>query len=155
MPQYDSFLESSLPEAAVRDLADEWMGYNLTSDYRFHKALMTTGESGSGKSVYLEVVGALVGQDNVASLALRELASETFATADLYGKAANICTDIESAELRYTGLFKRLTTGEVIRAQHKNKTAFDFRLTQPSSRSARTKSPLRATRRQRSLNGGW
>jgi len=134
--EYDGFLKSSLPEEAVRAVADEWMGYNLTSDYRFHKALMTTGESGSGKSVYLEVVAALVGHDNVASLALRELASDTFATADLYGKAANICTDIESAELRHTGLFKRLVAGEVIRGQAKHKDAFSFRNTAKLSFSA-------------------
>lgn len=126
-PLYDDFLASSLPDPEVRKLADEWLGFNLTSDYSFHKALMTTGESGSGKSVYLEVLAALLGKENVSSLALVEMTRDTFGTADLYGKAANICTDIESAELRSTGIFKRLVAGEVVRAQEKHKPAFDFR----------------------------
>lgn len=135
-PRYDAFLETSLPDPKVRALADEWMGFNLTSDYAFHKALMATGESGSGKSVYLEVLTALLGKTNVSSLALAELARDTFATADLYGKAANVCTDIDSAELRRTGQFKRLVAGESIRAQEKHKPSFDFRNTAKLSFSA-------------------
>jgi putative DNA primase/helicase len=135
-PVYDDFLGSSLPDPDVRKLADEWMGFNLTPDYSFHKALMTSGESGSWKSVFLEVLGALLGKDNTASLALRELTTDTFGTADLYGKVANICTDIESAELRSTCVFKHLVAGEVVRAQAKHKDAFDFRNTAKFSFSA-------------------
>jgi putative DNA primase/helicase len=135
-PDYDSFLASSLPDELVRRLADEWMGFNLTPDYSFHKALMTTGESGSGKSVFLEVLTGLLGKDNVSSLALVELTRDRFGGADLYGKAANICTDIESAELRSTGAFKRLVSGETFRAQRKNRDPFDFRNTAKFSFSA-------------------
>lgn len=135
-PVYDRFIETSLPDPLVRDLADEWLGYNLTPDYSHHKAMMTTGESGSGKSVYLEVTTALLGARNVSAMALVEMTRDTFGTADLYGKAANICTDIESAELRHTGLFKRLVAGEVVRAQEKHKPAFDFRNTAKLSFSA-------------------
>ena len=135
-PRYDTFVESSLPDPKVRALADEWMGFNLTSDYSFHKALLATGESGSGKSVYLEVLTALLGKGNASTLALAEIANDSFGTSDLYGKAANVCTDIDSSELRRTGVFKRLVAGESIRAQEKNKPAFDFRNTAKLSFSA-------------------
>lgn len=128
-PAYDKFLVSSLPDPQVRRLVDEWMGFCLTPDYAHHKALMATGESGSGKSVYLKVLTALLGKSNVSSLALAEITRDTFGASDLYGKAVNICTDIDSSELRSTGLFKRLVAGEEVRAQEKHKPAFDFRNT--------------------------
>lgn len=126
-PLYDELLETSVPDAATRDFLDEWSGYNLTSDYAHQKALMLGGQSGSGKSQYLHVLGDLLGRGNTSAVPLQALSGEDrFAAADLYGKLANICADISSHELRMTGIFKQLTGGDVIRAQEKHKQAFDF-----------------------------
>lgn len=125
-PLYDELLETSAPDAATRDFLDEWSGYNLTSDYGHQKALMLGGQSGSGKSQYLHVLGELLGRGNMAAVMLQALGENRFAAADLYGKLANICADISSHELRMTGIFKQLTGGDVIRAEKKHKDSFDF-----------------------------
>jgi putative DNA primase/helicase len=125
-PLYDKLLITSLPEPATRDFLDEWSGYNLTSDYAHQKALMLGGESGSGKSQYLHVLGALLGKANMTAVTLQALGDNKFAAADLYGKLANICPDISSHELRMTGMFKQLTGGDVVRAEKKYKDAFEF-----------------------------
>jgi putative DNA primase/helicase len=123
---YDRLLETSIPDASTREFLDEWDGYNLTSDCAHQKALMLGGESGSGKSQYLQVLGHLVGAGNMAAVTLQALGDNKFAAADLYGKLANICADLSSGELRMTGIFKQLTGGDVIRAEKKYKDAFEF-----------------------------
>lgn len=125
-PLYDRLLETSIPDASTREFLDEWSGYNLTSDYAHQKALMLGGQSGSGKSQYLQVLGHLVGAGNMAAVTLQALGDNKFAAADLYGKLANICADLSSGELRMTGIFKQLTGGDVIRAEKKYKDAFEF-----------------------------
>lgn len=144
-PLYDEFLRTSLPDPDVRALADEWMGFNLTPDYRFHKALLTTGESGSGKSVFLEVLMGLLGSENVSVLSLTEITKDVFGLDDMYGKAANIAFEIEAAELRSTGNFKKLVAGELVRGQAKHKPAFKFRSTAKLSFSANELPPSRDT----------
>jgi putative DNA primase/helicase len=53
------------------------------------------------------------------------LGRNTFAAADLYGRMANICGDVEPF-LRRTDLLKQLTGGDVIRAERKFRDAFEF-----------------------------
>jgi putative DNA primase/helicase len=125
-PLYDELLETSLPDDDTRAFLDEWSGYNLTSDYAHQKALMLGGESGSGKTQYLHVLGQLLGAANMTAVTLQALGDNKFAAADLYGKLANICSDISSHELRMTGIFKQLTGGDVVRAEKKYRDAFEF-----------------------------
>jgi putative DNA primase/helicase len=125
-PLYDEFLATSQPDEPTRDFLDEWSGYNLTSDYSHQKALMLGGSSGSGKSQYLLVLGALVGSRNISAVNLQSLGDNRFAAAGLYGKLANICADLSSHELSMTGIFKQLTGGDVVRAEKKHKDAFEF-----------------------------
>jgi P4 family phage/plasmid primase-like protien len=125
-PLYDKFISTSMPDEDTRNFLDEWMGYNLTSDYGHQKALMLGGREGSGKSQYLLVLEHLLGQRNVTSSTLQAIGENKWASADLYCKLANICADISSNELRMTSTFKALTGGDLIRGERKFKDAFEF-----------------------------
>lgn len=125
-PLYDKFISTSMPDDDTRSFLDEWMGYNLTSDYGHQKALMLGGKEGSGKSQYLLVLEHLLGQRNVTSSTLQAIGENKWASADLYCKLANICADISSHELRMTSTFKALTGGDLIRGERKFKDAFEF-----------------------------
>lgn len=125
-PIYDRFLASSQPDKEVRDCLDEWMGYNLTSDCGQEKALINIGLGGAGKSVFLYVLGKLLGDPNIAGKTLQSLVSNRFASADLYGKLANICADLSATELKATGIFKELVSGDLISAEKKMKDPFHF-----------------------------
>lgn len=123
---YDRFIKSSQPDLRVRKLLDEWAGYNLTSDCGQEKALINIGASGAGKSVYLHVLESMLGSGNVSSKTLQSLVNNRFASADLYGKLASICADLSATELKATGTFKELVSGDLISAEKKMKDSFQF-----------------------------
>jgi putative DNA primase/helicase len=86
---------------------------------------MLYGPPASGKSVFLDVVGSLLGQENVARVTLQGL-SGRFNTAELYGRAANICADIDATKITETGTFKLTSVNDEIQAERKNKDPFRF-----------------------------
>ena len=92
----------------------------------FAKAIMFIGRGENGKSVMLYYIERFIGEDNISNIALQDIAEDKFATADLYGKLANVFADIESDELRKTGKLKNLISGDRMSAQRKHQHRFDF-----------------------------
>src|SRR5262249_15551139 len=85
------------------------------------------GAGGNGKSVTLGLFEGLLGTDNVAHSSLQALGENRFAAADLFGKLANICGDLDARAIEHTDLFKQATGGDMIRAEFKFRDAFSFR----------------------------
>ena len=108
-------------------LVQEIVGYCLYRDYPFAKAVMLLGSGNNGKSTLLRLIGALLGEDNVATPSLQDLLRDRFAKAELYGKLANIHADIPAGKLINTGAFKMLTGQDLIYAQRKHRDPFTFR----------------------------
>ncbi len=104
----------------------EWFGFHLLKDYRFHKCCMLIGGGRNGKSTLLNVLKTFLGPENVSNASLFELISNRFASSELYGRLANISPDISSDELKRTGIFKALTGGDTLRAEKKHQAAFNF-----------------------------
>jgi phage/plasmid-associated DNA primase len=78
-------------------------------------------------STLFNVIEALLGKDNVSNVPLQQLCGDDkFATAQLYGKMANIYADLGNIPLKYLGQFKAITGGDWISAQAKHKPMFDF-----------------------------
>lgn len=123
-PAFDQFLAESLPPAGVK-LAWEILAVALYSGNPIQRAVMLYGPPASGKSVFLDVVGNLLGQENVARVTLQGL-SGRFNTAELYGRAANICADIDATKITETGTFKLTSVNDEIQAERKNKDPFRF-----------------------------
>ena len=69
----------------------------------------------------------VLGRENLSFRSLHELTTNRFATADLYGKLANIYDDLDARTLEDTGIFKILVTGGEVQAEKKFKNAFKFR----------------------------
>jgi putative DNA primase/helicase len=63
---------------------------------------------------------------NISAASLQTLVENRFATADLYGKLANISGDIPDMALSNTGIFKGLTGDDRIRAEKKGQDPFDY-----------------------------
>jgi len=124
-PKIMKFLNEIVKPEDVKLLL-EGISYCLVPSYPFHKAFMLIGEGRNGKSTYLNLLTAFLGPDNVSSLSLQQLASK-FSTARLYGKFANIYGDLPQKKIDYTGLFKQLADGSLIKAEEKFKTPFNFR----------------------------
>lgn len=104
----------------------EFMGYCLYRNYPIAKSWIGVGDGANGKSTFLELVKTFLGKQNISSVSLQELSENRFAKYDLYGKLANICADLSNKALSETGIFKMLTGGDVITAEQKFKSRFQF-----------------------------
>ena len=74
------------------DLLQEWFGLNLVPDNQYEKLLMLVGPPRSGKGTVLEVLGAMLGEAQVATTSFTKLASR-FGLAPLVGRLAAILPD--------------------------------------------------------------
>lgn len=125
-PNFKKFLSEVVAEGDTASI-QEYTGYCLLRDYRFHKALLLVGEGSNGKSTLLETLRFLLGTDNVSNEPLQTLITNRFALGQLYGKLANIYADLPAIALRDTGFFKMITGNDTIGAEFKFRDRFYFK----------------------------
>jgi putative DNA primase/helicase len=125
-PAFDAYLSTTF-DADVHPLIEEILGWSLVPDTRFETAVMLTGEGKNGKSVFLDLIAALLGEENVSHVALQDLEENRFKAAQLYGKLANVFADLDTRALLSSSMFKTLTTGDPIDAERKFVQSFTFR----------------------------
>ncbi len=125
-PRFLQFLEEILPDETARKLVHLLFGYCLEPGNPHQTAFIFMGEGNNGKSTTLGILADLLGPDNVASESLQRLVGNRFASANLYGKLANLCADIPSQALPDTGIFKMLAGGDRVPAERKFQAAFWF-----------------------------
>jgi len=124
-PAWDSFISDVFP----RD--SQHLGYQIVAlamlpDRSQQYAVLLLGDGGNGKSTYLCGVVSFLGKENVTTLSLHQIEEEKFARAELHGKLANVCPDIPSSRLASTAIFKAITGGDMLTAEHKFKEPFLF-----------------------------
>ena len=111
----------------VRLLFEEYIGYNFYRRNELGKAFIFTGDKSNGKSTFLDVMNVIMGEENTSALDIREL-GDRFSTEMLFGKLSNIGDDIGDEFLSGTAvsLFKKIVTGNRIKAERKGQPAFTF-----------------------------
>lgn len=124
-PNVHQFLQDVLPEGTT-DLAYEIAGYALYAGNPLSKAVLLTGSGGNGKSKVLKLIETLVGRPNTSAVPLQALAENRFAAAELYGRLANICGDLDARAIKRTDLFKQITGGDQVLAERKFGQPFSF-----------------------------
>lgn len=129
---YDELTDKTLNKLAcgdetIRALLEECVGYCFYRRNELGKAFILTGDKANGKSTFLEMVKNVLGERNIAALDLKEL-GDRFNTAMLYGKLANIGDDIGDDFLQgsQVAMFKKIATGNRIKAEYKGQTPFEF-----------------------------
>lgn len=90
---------------------------------------MLLGPTDSGKTVFLDVMRALLGEDNIAQESLQDLANTRWAAASLKGKMANIDHDLNPKAIKDLGTVKKLTSGNEMMAERKHKSKFKIKPT--------------------------
>ena len=110
----------------LRCVIEEMIGYTLLRRNELGKSFILTGDGSNGKSTLLDLINELLGEDNISSVALKEL-SDRFKTFQLDGKLANIGDDISNEYIPDNSTFKKLVTGEKVNVERKGKDPYDFR----------------------------
>lgn len=124
--EFTRMINAALPEPEYRLRLCKVMGNLLVSDARYEKATLLVGEGHNRKGSIIFGVHSVLGKENCCSVSLQELSEDRFATADFYGKMANIVADLSNQKVTYTGRFKELVSGDFIRAQEKHRPSFHF-----------------------------
>jgi P4 family phage/plasmid primase-like protien len=125
-PKWEAFLEHNLEMDPQRiKVLQEWAGYLLLPDTSYGKFLALEGEGRNGKSVYLAGVRAMLGTANCSHVTLGEMAGD-FAKSQMFGKLANIDSDVEDVDKIAEGTIKKLATGDVLHANRKFLSAMEF-----------------------------
>lgn len=124
-PEFDQFMEQALPDDD-RERAWQVLGYLMMSGNPLQRLFLLTGGGGNGKGVFLNVARALVGDDNFSAIPLRRFSETQFASAELHGKLANVCGDIDARFIEDTGRIKELAGDDKIDAERKGRDPFKF-----------------------------
>jgi putative DNA primase/helicase len=125
------FLNEVLPHDGTRKVFEEFAGYILVPHCKYQVAAMATdaatGGSGSnGKSVSFDWLESMLGSENTSHLSLEEL-DDRFNGERLVGKLLNVDADIPRDGIKNPGKFKKLVTGDPIKAEAKYKTPFFYK----------------------------
>lgn len=114
-------------DAEVRALLEECIGYCFYRRNELGKAFILTGDKSNGKSTFLDLIKYILGDYNISALDLREL-GDRFNTAMLFGKLANIGDDIgdEFLQGNSVSIFKKVVTGNRVKAERKGEQPFEF-----------------------------
>lgn len=124
--QIDLFLMTTLPPDCLY-IAEEIFGYCLIPDTKFQKAFMLTGSGRNGKSTFLDLLEAFIGEENVSKVPLQEICDHKFKRAELFGKMLNTFADLDAKSLQSSTYFKTIVAGDAIDAERKNQQPFFFR----------------------------
>lgn len=127
---YSEVMDKTLNKICCNDkqlrlLIEEMIGYCLFRRNELGKCFILTGDGSNGKSTLLDIMNEFLGEENIASVDLKEL-KDRFKTFQLEGKLANIGDDISNQRITDDSVFKKLVTGQKVNVERKGKDPFDF-----------------------------
>jgi putative DNA primase/helicase len=118
-PLFEAYLNKVLPDADSQKVLAEYLGYIFIKNgglLKLEKALILYGTGANGKSVFFDVINALLGSENVSSYSLQSLTNDNgYFRAKISNKLLNYASEI-NGKLE-TALFKQLVSGEPVEAR--------------------------------------
>lgn len=93
---FKEFRDDIFESDRIRDqLLSQWFGYNTVPDMSLDTVMLFTGETRSGKSTLLDVLGRMLGRDQCVSIDFKDLIS-SFGREPMLGKLAALLGDVKS-----------------------------------------------------------
>lgn len=119
-PIFEAYLDKVIPDKERQRVLAEYLGFVFikhgSKSIKEEKALILYGTGANGKSVFYEVVNALLGSENTSSFSLQSLTNENgYFRAKIANKLVNYASEI-SGKLE-TAVFKQMTSGEPVEAR--------------------------------------
>lgn len=93
----------------------------------FQNFFVLVGKGANGKTVFLNIIKKMVGEENVSSLTLQTISEGGFELGYLYQKNVNMTGDLPKKAFQDVGHIKELTGGDTITAKQKFKDPFKFK----------------------------
>ena len=112
-PLFTAYLNKVQPDPTAQAVLAEFVGNALAPELNLQKALVLNGPGSNGKSVFCDIITALLGRDNVSSYAMDSLTKQD----------SRSCAQLENKLLNYSGensikmnveAFKTLVCGEPV-----------------------------------------
>ena len=132
-PHWEKFIdEITNHQKDAQAVLQEFAGYILLPHCKFQKALMLKGGGSNGKSVFFNIISALlggVGQDGDGYVSGTEPAkwAKDFRLMPLRYSLVNISSDAENDLRGSEGIFKKVVAGEVLEDSYKHKDPIPFK----------------------------
>jgi putative DNA primase/helicase len=117
-PVFQNYLRTVLPYQELRDILAEYIGYVFIPNHKLklEKTILLFGTGANGKSVFFDVINALLGRENVSTYSLQNLTDKPgYYRAMIATKLVNYASEINH-KLDPT-LFKQLVSGEPVEAR--------------------------------------
>lgn len=121
----DTFLKQITANQEDHKLLKEIIGYTFYRKMLFQHFFILVGTGANGKSVYLNIIRKMLGENNVSNIALQDM-TDKFLKIQFYNKNANIFGDLPKKAFEDVGIIKQLTGGDSICADVKFKGAINF-----------------------------
>jgi P4 family phage/plasmid primase-like protien len=118
-PLWMKFLDEVQSIDEVQYFLQEWFGYCLTTGYCYETFVILVGPGANGKSVILKVQRAQLGPENVSTVPI-ELFEKPFNRYELYGKLANIVSEMSECEKVAEEIIKAVVSGDPIQFERKH-----------------------------------
>jgi putative DNA primase/helicase len=127
-PRFIKFLREIFGgDTEIIKVAQEMMGYCLTSETRAHKMFILDGMGSNGKSVYIDIIQHLCGLQNVSHVSMSEM-DNPFSRSELVGKTLNVSSENEFSEKGLnTQYIKAISSGDTIRVDVKHQQGFSYK----------------------------
>ncbi|MGQ4876545.1 MAG: phage/plasmid primase, P4 family [Promethearchaeia archaeon] len=123
-PIMDKIFEEWVGKKYVKTLY-EIISYCLLPDYPINRLFCFIGGGLNGKSKFLELLRKFVGENNVCSTELDTLINSRFEVTRLHKKLVCQMGETNFNEFSKTSILKKLTGGDLIGFEYKNKTPFE------------------------------
>lgn len=129
-PEWLEFLDDVMRgQTDYMRLLQQWCGYLLRPDLKEHKFLLCVGEGSNGKTVFFDVVEAMVGSENCSHVGLSQF-HRPFTVYAMLGKTANLTNESSSLiEDEGENVMKTLVSGDRTDFERKHKEPVSIRPT--------------------------
>lgn len=119
-PLFEAYLNKVLPDIERQKVLAEYLGFVFikhgSNRLKEEKALILYGTGANGKSVFFEIVSALLGAENTSNYSLQSLTNDNgYFRAKLANKLVNYASEI-NGKLE-SAIFKQLVSGEPVEAR--------------------------------------
>jgi putative DNA primase/helicase len=71
--KFETYISEVLPDIESKNVLQEFCGYIFTKNLKFEKCMVLYGSGANGKSVFVDIINALLGRQNITNYSLANL----------------------------------------------------------------------------------